>query len=441
MRYIIALLVFSASVRAADVVEQKYADDKAIKSRYTVVADGKKSGPYWLYFENGKLQETGKYANDQLDGERHVYFENGKLKTREDYRAGELHGSVEELNDRGEKVKTAEYRQGELNGVYREYADGVATLEQVYVGGDLVYPRSRAMMTATIAKIRAAKIETAKPDPDKPIPPHRGSKVSQEDRENAVRLLMEYRYLCAVPYEGLQLDPAYCAHDEAAVAILDELKKLDHNPPNPGWPDAEYQFAKSGCGHSNLYAGGGGSVASVSAYMNDSDPSNIDRLGHRRWCINPAMGRVGFAASGAHSAMWSFDGSRQEIPDWNFVACPAQGLYPADRFDSRSAWSVSLNPKKFRKPSKDSVKLSITPAAISLSEGAIKPSGKPLKIDYFNVNLDGFGVPNCIIFRPESLSTATGTAYLVEIEGLKQSNGTPAKLRYVVEFYRSRKGY
>src|SRR5258706_13343635 len=79
------------SIARAGVIEQKYPDDKAVKSRYTVVADGKKSGPYWRYFENGKLQESGNYRADQLDGAREVFHANGKIKTREAYRAGELH--------------------------------------------------------------------------------------------------------------------------------------------------------------------------------------------------------------------------------------------------------------------------------------------------------------------------------------------------------------
>ncbi len=150
------------------------------------------------------------------------------------------------------------------------------------------------------------------------------------------------------------------------------------------------------------------------------------------------MQRVGFAASNKHSAMWSFDGSRKETNDWTVIACPAQGLYPSDHFDSRNAWSVSLNEKKFRKPAKDAIKVSVSPAAISLTEGSIKPAERPLKLDYFNVNLDGLGVPNCIIFRPEIVSTAPGAIYLVEIDGLKRRDGAPAKLRYLVEFFRNR---
>ncbi|MGA2497713.1 MAG: hypothetical protein ABSH20_08225 [Tepidisphaeraceae bacterium] len=410
-----------------------------MKSRYAVNADGKKFGPYSLYFEDGKPQETGNYKDDQLDGPQQAFHPNGNVKLRREFRAGRLQGSLVELDERGNRLRMAEYRLGQLNGTYREFPAGssVASIERLYVDGAMVYPRSQSLIAAALAKIRAVTVETRKPGPDdKPVPKHPGGNVSQPDRENAVRLLMEYRNLCYVPHEGLQLDPYYNAETEAAVAILDAIGKLSHSPENPGWPEEDYKIAKAGCGHSNLYGGGGGCVASIGAYMNDSDPGNITVLGHRRWCLNPAMGRVGIAASAYHSALWSFDGSRKEIPDWDFVACPAPGFFPVSHFNANFAWSVTLNETKYHKPSKDSLKVSIRPAAVLVSQGQIKPTGEPMKLNYFNVDLARFGIANCIVFRPEGLTMAPGGVYVVDIDGLMNKQDKPAKLRYVVEFWR-----
>ena len=433
-------LAGAALAAGTSVVEEKYPDGK-LKSRYAVNADGKKFGPYSLYFEDGKPRETGNYKDDQLDGPQQEFHSNGKVKLRREYKAGQLQGSLVELDERGNKLRTAEYRLGQLNGAYREFAAGgsIASVERLYVDGDMIYPRSLPLIASAMAKIRATTIETRKLGPgDKPIPKHPGGNVSQPDRENAVRLLMEYRNLCYVSSEALQLDPYYNAETEAAVGILDAIGKLSHNPDNPGWPDADYEIAKAGCGHSNLYGGGGsgGCAASIGAYMNDSDPGNITVLGHRRWCLNPAMGRVGIAASAGHSAMWSFDGSRKEIPDWDFIAYPAPGLFPVSHFNANQAWSVTLNESKYAKPSKDSLKVRISPAVVQVSQGQIKPSSEPMKLNYFNVDLGGFGVGNCIIFRPEGLSMAPGAVYLVEIDGVKDNQDKPAKLRYVVDFCR-----
>ncbi len=437
---VVILFGMSAAARAAgvSVVEEKY-DNGKVKSRYVLSADGKKFGAYSLYFEDGKPQETGNYKNDQLDGPQQVFYPNGKVKLRREYRAGQLQGSLVEFDERGNKLRMAEYRLGQLNGAYREFPAGssVASIERLYVDGAVVYPRSQPLIAAALAKIRAATIETRKPGPDdKPVPKHPGGNVSQPDRENAVRLLMEYRDLCYVPYEGLQLDPYYNAETEAAVAILDVIGKLSHNPDNPGWPEEDYKIAKAGCGHSNIYGGGGGCTASIGAYMNDSDPGNITVVGHRRWCLNPAMGRVGIAASAGHSAMWSMDGSRKEIPEWDFIGFPGPGLFPVSHFNANYAWSITLNEKKYHKPSKEAVKVSVCPASVQVPQGQIKPTGEPMKLNYFNVDVGGFGIGNCIIFRPEGLNMSPGSTYLVEIEGLKDTQDKPAKLRYVVEFCR-----
>jgi hypothetical protein len=50
--------------------------------------------------------------------------------------------------------------------------------------------------------------------------------------------------------------------------------------------DKRYQQGVEGAGHSNL-AVSGAVVDSVDNYMDDSDPGNVGRLGHRRWCLNP----------------------------------------------------------------------------------------------------------------------------------------------------------
>src|SRR5438045_1192356 len=76
------------------------------------------------------------------------------------------------------------------------------------------------------------------------------------------------------------------------------LGRLDHDPRNPGLPEDQYQLARKAAGSSNLgWFGKGQSdslALSVDMFMDDSDETNIDRVGHRRWCLNPAMKKVGF---------------------------------------------------------------------------------------------------------------------------------------------------
>lgn len=423
------ILCFASLLRGADLAEEKYSNGQ-VKARYALV-NGVRNGPYNLFFEDGKRQESGNYRNGELDGVRTLFHANGQLKERATYKLGKLDGPQAEFDDKNHQLKSAEYLQGKLNGVYREFQGTSATVERLYVGGQLIYPRSMNILRAELARIRAAKIETLKSE--NAIPKHPGENNSQQDREDAVRLLMEYRMIAGIPFANLKLDELYNAHAEAAVALLKDIGRLDHTPKNPGWPEDQYKFGYIGTSRSNLAMGRASNVRSVRMYMDDSDPSNIGAVGHRRWCLNPYMGKVGFAADGGFSAMMAHDGSRQDVGPWEFVAHPAAGLHPASHFSPSHAWSISLNTRKFKRPDKD-VKVSVKPAAIDLKKGQITPTGDALSMNFFNVDSGGYGVGNCIIFRPERVSTQPGSIYLVEVRGLEDASGKPATLTYVVEF-------
>src|SRR5262249_50213938 len=97
---------------------------------------------------------------------------------------------------------------------------------------------------------------------------------------------------------------------DAAVQLLAKIGHLDHTPKNPGLPEDEYKLAYKGTSHSNLGQGFRSLANAVDDWMWDSDGGNIDRVGHRRWCRNPAMQKTGFGGSGKSTAMWAFDMGR-----------------------------------------------------------------------------------------------------------------------------------
>jgi len=49
-----------------------------------------KEGPYFLYYETGKLKISGQYKMDKKEGDWKYYDEKGKLTKTEKYAAGEL---------------------------------------------------------------------------------------------------------------------------------------------------------------------------------------------------------------------------------------------------------------------------------------------------------------------------------------------------------------
>jgi hypothetical protein len=411
----LALLWMIAAVAAMETKEENYEDGK-IKLKFSVDDAGKKQGTLIENYPNGKTKLKAVYKDDQLDGQVTEYTEKGKVRLTAHYKAGKLHGLYSELGDKGEKKLSANYKDGMLDGSYVRYEGGQPGLSVTFKADKLAFPRSEEQLTKKLLDI----------DPP-------GQKIEGEkgERDAALRRLKCYRYLCEVPYENLILDDEMNKLCLAGAQLCEKIGRLDHKPANPGLPEADYKLAFNGTSKSNLAMGMPTLPRAVDAWMDDSDPSNIERVGHRRWCISPRLLKTGFGRSGKFSAMYSLDQSQKSVPDYDGVAYPARGLMPVQFFNPRYAWILGLNPQKFR-PMDGSVE-----AKIWEIDDTLAKMGEPLKMNYCKPGSGGFGLPNCLIFRPEKLDMTPGKRYLVEIDGVKRADGrTPAPIRYVVQFFR-----
>lgn len=197
------------------------------------------------------------------------------------------------------------YDAGEAPATAEKATEDTATEEEPEIGR--LYPRSKEEIRKTIREIKA------RPKPDD---------ISREVHE-ATQALNIYRYLCGVPYV-VEADAEFSAKAEDAAKACEKNGGLSHD-----------------LGHStdkcNL-AGGSGMVASVSQYINDAGENNRERRGHRAWCLNPPMDKVGFGeAEGGYSAMWCMESGGKSIRDsW---AYPGKGLFPLDYMHG-DAWSL-----------------------------------------------------------------------------------------------------
>jgi len=249
------------------------------------------------------------------------------------------------------------------------------------------------------------------------------------EREAALRRLKAYRYLAGVPYDDLTLDDDANAACDAAVRLCAKIGRIEHTPANPGLPEDDYKLAYKGTSRSNLGMGLRSLVKTVEMWMDDSDPGNIERIGHRRWCINPTMAKTGFGRFNEFTAMYIFDRNRKDVPDFDFVSWPPQGLTPVEYFRRGNAWNVSLNPRKYNSPGED------VTAKVYAADKKGNKTGDPLKLNHSGVDTNGFGIPNCIIFRPERITVEPGKRYVVEIEGITQGKEKKtAAIEYAVEF-------
>lgn len=256
------------------------------------------------------------------------------------------------------------------------------------------------------------------------------AKDAKGDLAQALSRLKAYRYLAGIPYDDLVLDEEFNKYCLAGAKLCEKLGRLEHKPERPAdMSEEEFKIAYLGTSRSSLGAGFKSLDRAVDGWMDDSDPGNIAHLGHRRWCLNPPMKKVGFGRSGIFSAMYVFDHSRGKGADYEFVAWPPAGPMPIEFFGKRHAWNVSLNPTRFKPPSKD-----VEPRVFAANASG-ETQGEALKLDHVSVSTIPFGIPNCIVFRPADVTLSPGARYMVEIDGLEPlKKGGPTSLRYLVEF-------
>jgi hypothetical protein len=393
----------------AESVEEKFPDGR-LRLKYTTDKDGKKDGVVTEYFPNGKVKLKATYKADELNGAWTSHHENGVVAISASYKKGKLHGAYVEKSDKGQVLLSAAYKDGRLDGALTRSEAGKPVVTLNFKNGEAVYGRTREQIARKIAEITA---------------PAKTKSDQAAERDDALRRLRAYRYVSEVPYEDVVLDEEMNRLTDAAARICETIGRIDHKPPNPGLPEAEYKLAFKGASSSNLAYGIRSLSHSLDVWMNDTDNRNIEHVGHRRWCLNPALVKTGFGRSGRFSAMYSFDNSRKAIPDIDLVAYPARGYMPVEFFGPRHAWHVSLSTKKYRRP--EGVKV----AVYALDDTLARSS---LTLDYTGVNYMPVGIPNAIVFRPEKVDLTPGRRYQVEIDGVAGVDGKPAPIRYVVEF-------
>ena len=198
--------------------------------------------------------------------------------------------------------------------------------------------------------------------------PYRAGRVTDQALQAAVDRLNALRRIAGVP--DVALDSALSENAQYGAVLL-AASDFSHSPAQPADMDGIfYQTASEATGSSNICAGRS-LTGSVDAFMDDSDAGNIDRLGHRRWQLNPDMGRIGFGYAysgasryGAYVAEKVFDRSGAGC-DYDFIAWPASGDFPAQEggttlFGGSCAWSVTLNPQTYQTPSLSDVTVTLT---------------------------------------------------------------------------------
>ncbi len=226
------------------------------------------------------------------------------------------------------------------------------------------------------------------------------------DQQKAVNLLNIYRYLSGIS-DNVEGDATMVEQAMDAAQACREHGAMSHD-----------------LGHSteicNL-ASGGNMSSSIKQFIDDIGEKNRDKRGHRRFCLNPQMGKTGFGFAKPYSAMVVTDSSGAEIPKDSW-AYPGKGLFP-EKYLHGEAWSLYLtkNAPNWKDITVEVYELSERPKkAFSSSE---EIPGKAVPVNYVGTYL------NAINFEPEADRIKRKGIYWVRIKGEGVDEG------YVVELY------
>lgn len=413
---IASLALLGLLVAQDNLVREKYPSGKT-KLEYRVDKDGKKHGSYAELYESGKKKVVATYVHGEPDGAVDHYTEDGRIWLRKKYKAGVIDELIR-IDDKGPTYQVLFKRDGiELS------PPGAKT-------GEPAFPRSQREIKTRVPELEGTPMDVTGENVKRKYAesysiasPHVAGKLKRDYLEDGLRHLVTYRWLSGLSTDQ-ELDDAcidFCQH---GAVILGVIKQLDHYPKQPA--DMElgfYEKAYKGTSQSNIASGSHCLREAVDMFMDDSDPSNIDRVGHRMWILNPRMKKTGFGEVEGFICQWSTDSSA-DIPRPDFVRYPAAGYYPVEYFASNAAWCIRINDQKFQLPKKESemkVRLWTLDDEYMIQD--------ELALDYYKKN------GNLLIFRPKIGKTEmwTGKRVFVYITGAKQ-NKVDTPIFYVTEF-------
>lgn len=239
-------------------------------------------------------------------------------------------------------------------------------------------------------------------------------KLSSESLNNALNILNSIRYIAGIP-NNVKLDSTFTEQCQAGALVNYANDELSHYPDQPrGMKSDIYKLGKKGCSNSNIAWTGwkaGFHYMLVNQWLDDSDDYNLYDLGHRRWLLNPAMGKTGFGlvkgGNGAYGQMYATDTSGSS--DVTTVVWPAQQT-PLNYFPADSAWSItSTNLVAY-----DDIRVKLE----RIRDGEVKTyqmsiGGGSSDDGFIKYNSQRYGAGECIIFRPNERDYKAGDIYNV----------------------------
>lgn len=251
--------------------------------------------------------------------------------------------------------------------------------------------------------------------------------------------------------EPVALSDHLCVQAQYGAVLLAATDQLTHTPDKP--QDMESSFYRMGA---NASAASNISMrfgfeqyqllhSALRGHMDEESALNRLDLGHRRWLLDPALGKVGFglaaAASGKQYIVVPVSDSSGTGKKPAYVTWPAAGQFPNNLFTPGTPWSVSLNTSYYQVPEESQLQVTVTRLRDgkvfipSVLDGQVQLSEEG---SYLLVSAKEYGSGPCVSFSIGK--TALGEErylgdYTVSISGLLTRRGNPAELEYTVRFF------
>ena len=263
--------------------------------------------------------------------------------------------------------------------------------------------------------------------------PYNAGKVKKEYLQEALDCVNFIRYLAGLP-DDISLDESYIQYTQHGAVLLAAIDQLTHSPYQPAdMPDDYFETAYKGPSRSNCGWGHYNILNSIQSYMDDSDASNIDRVGHRRWLLNTSMQKIGFGYYKKYTDTYVFDFSREEAIEFDYICWPAKNYMPLEFMNTGLAWSVNLG-NAYDIPILDNVRVTLVRRSDGKSWEFSKNDHFEGAENYFNIDNSGYGLGKCIIFRPDIEKYLENDVFDVQITGIFKNNAAE-KINYSVQMF------
>ena len=287
--------------------------------------------------------------------------------------------------------------------------------------------------------------------------PYAAGVLSNASQKYATAYLNFARYLAGVPAVSLNTTYSSLAAAAAVVNRANGSTSLSHSPAQPaGMSTALYDTGFTGAAKCNLSYGRLTLYDSIGkGWLNDSDASNIGKLGHRVNFLSPTLPGAGWGKADTHYAGMALGGTSNggaafgltndymwDLNDWRgIIQYPAPGYFPIQALPNNGsvgpAWSIQFDRTYSMNNSNFTVTVNNRTQGVTtnLTEADTNVSGKYLSKPNADIAPGSASSSlGMISFRVSSAPLVVGDEYTITVSGIKNnSNASLPNIVYDVQ--------